>query len=472
MNKNSDSPKTFIKRLFSFSIGMILSSIISFITVPILTWLLSPEDIGKAAFFTAVISLLTIFSYLGLDQSFIREYYENENKSKLLLHTFTFSLFISCLMSVIILIFGDSISLLVFDEKEPGLMIILAITIPIIIIDRYATLIVRMEEKAKLFSLFQVGQRILNIALTFLLLFCFERTFRSIIIAYSSAYFITSLIKLIYILRFVSCENLFDIDISLLKRVFLYGLPTVITVGFSWILNTMDKMALRMWSDFYEIGIYSNAFKVVALLNLIKQAFNTFWTPTSYRWFKENVPIKKYEKVSMILSFGLFLICSFIISFRWILRYIFESSFHESIELIPILLFSPIMIGVSATTVIGINFVRKTYLHTIISLTAASINLIGNLLLVPKYGALGAAISTSFSYFVFFILRSLISNKVWKRMRLQYHFINTGILLTHVIFTILYREIYFINIIFTVALIIVNKEAIKELVLMNIKKSK
>ena len=48
-NRTVETPKTFIKRLFSFSIGTVVSSFISFFSVPILTWFVSPEDIGKAA---------------------------------------------------------------------------------------------------------------------------------------------------------------------------------------------------------------------------------------------------------------------------------------------------------------------------------------------------------------------------------------------------------------------------------------
>jgi len=463
MNNNIDSPRSFIKRLLSFSMGTILSSFIGFVYVPILTWIVSPEDIGKASFFTTIISLLTLFCYLGLDQSFIREYYENNSKSKLLFHTFAFSFIISCLMSIIIMLFGDGISLIIFNEKDNTLILLLALTIPIIVIDRYATLIVRMEEKAKLFSLFQVGQRILNVLSVFILLFIFERTFRSIIIAYSISYFAITIVKLVYVIRYISWEYLFKIDKILLKRILLYGLPTVVTVGFSWILNSMDKVALRMWSNFHELGLYSSAFKVIALLILIKQAFATFWTPTSYRWYNEDVPIEKFETVSKFYSFGIFLVCSFIISFRWILKYIFAGSFHESIEIIPVLIFTPIMVGISATTFVGINFVRKSYLHTIVSLLSASINLIGNFLLVPKYGAYGAAISTSFSYFVIFILRSLLSNKVWKKMRLHYHFINTAIFLAHVIFTLLFKNLIFINFIFIAIFVIVNIGVLKEI---------
>jgi O-antigen/teichoic acid export membrane protein len=42
------------------------------------------------------------------------------------------------------------------------------------------------------------------------------------------------------------------------------------------------------------------------------------------------------------------------------------------------------------------------------------VNIVGNWLLVPRYGAVGAAISTAFSYIVFFSMRTFISLRYFK----------------------------------------------------------
>ncbi|WP_162138551.1 polysaccharide biosynthesis C-terminal domain-containing protein [Planococcus halocryophilus] len=41
-------------------------------------------------------------------------------------------------------------------------------------------------------------------------------------------------------------------------------------------------------------------------------------------------------------------------------------------------------------------------------------NIIGNIVLVPEYGALGASIATAFSFIVFFSLRTYISLRYFK----------------------------------------------------------
>lgn len=80
----------------------------------------------------------------------------------------------------------------------------------------------------------------------------------------------------------------------------------------------------------------------------------------------------------------------------------------------PFLVLMPIMYTISETTVLGINFKKKTKYHIYIAVSSAVTNIIGNLILVPYLGAKGAAISTGLAYVVFFVTRSYFGNKLYK----------------------------------------------------------
>jgi len=86
--------------------------------------------------------------------------------------------------------------------------------------------------------------------------------------------------------------------------------------------------------------------------------------------------------------------------------------------MVPFLIFTPIMYTISETTVLGINFNKKQRSHTYIALISCITNVLGNLLLVPKYGGIGASISTGLSYIVFFAARTYISYRYFK---VNYH---------------------------------------------------
>ena len=64
-----------IKKLGAFSIGPIVSAFIGFITVPLVTNFISPEEYGKASMFSLVQGILSMIIYLGMDQAFVREFF-------------------------------------------------------------------------------------------------------------------------------------------------------------------------------------------------------------------------------------------------------------------------------------------------------------------------------------------------------------------------------------------------------------
>jgi len=177
----------------------------------------------------------------------------------------------------------------------------------------------------------------------------------------------------------------------------------------------MDKLALRSFSTFEEIGFYTAANKIVAVLLLIQTGFSTFWTPVAYETHEKSPDdTSLYSRVSKLLAAVMFMVSLLLIGFKDIIVLILDSAYLPAANIMPFLIFYPIMYTVSETTVIGINFAKKTHWHLWISLMAASVNFIGNSLLVPIYGAKGAALATGVSYVVFFYSRTLISRKLYR----------------------------------------------------------
>nr|WP_269750169.1 polysaccharide biosynthesis C-terminal domain-containing protein [Halomonas pacifica] len=70
----------------------------------------------------------------------------------------------------------------------------------------------------------------------------------------------------------------------------------------------------------------------------------------------------------------------------------------------------------SETTVVGIGISKRTGFAMLAAISGFAINLVGNWLLIPHFGAAGAAVSTCISFWVFFVLRTEFSIYLWKSM--------------------------------------------------------
>src|SRR5699024_645470 len=93
------------------------------------------------------------------------------------------------------------------------------------------------------------------------------------------------------------------------KEIFKYGAPYVLTLFLTWLFESFDKIALRQWSTFDELGEYSAAMRLVALVVVLRTSFSTFWTPVAYERFEKSPEDKEFfGNISVVVSFAMFLV--------------------------------------------------------------------------------------------------------------------------------------------------------------------
>lgn len=418
-----------LRQLRDFGIGPIIGMMISMLTVPVTTRLLSPEEYGKSSLFTLFQSLFLIIGLLGIDQGYVRFYNDKKiEKDKLLQNSLFLPLCFSAFLVLVCILFFKPISVFLFGSLEVGLVISFCVFIPILLLNRFFLLQIRMDLKGKLYSLLNIISQIVNFTILILFLLFYQRTFRSIVYATVFGNIVNTLIIFIFIDKSFVKNKFFlskDLQIELLK----FSLPLVPATLLSWLLNSFDKVGLRAWSSFEELGLYAAAFKIVALLNVFQNIFTTTWVPIAYKWNEENVPKENFERVSTVVLGLMTILFAFIVVFRDIIMLFLGAEYRNTSEIFIFLLFVPVMYTVSETTCLGINFSKKTMYNLYVSSIAVFMNLLGNYILIPKYGALGAAISTSISYLTFFWGRTLLSRKVWFKFKLSKYCINQLLLI-------------------------------------------
>ena len=87
---------------------------------------------------------------------------------------------------------------------------------------------------------------------------------------------------------------------------------------------------------------------------------------------------------------------------------LFAKVYRRSVHIAPLLLLHPVVITMAIVVARGIDSAKKTYWYSVSDGTAAILNLIGNLVLIPLLGARGAALSTDLSYVIVFAIESSV----------------------------------------------------------------
>lgn len=169
-----------------------------------------------------------------------------------------------------------------------------------------------------------------------------------------------------------------------------------------------------MYCTYTEVGIYASAMTFVNLSALVQRTFNTLWTPMAVEHYtKDPKDTAFHQKGNQMITIVMFFIGITLILLKDVFALLLGSKYRISAYIFPCLMFNPIMYTISETTVGGLIFKKKSKLQVVVALGACITNIIGNTVLVPRLGGQGAAISTGFSYIIFFSLRTFLANKYY-----------------------------------------------------------
>ena len=442
------------KKFIEYAMGNGIVILIGIISTPIVYRLIGPVERGKADLFVTYTSLLVLVLTMGIDQAFIR-YYNDEDKNfrgQLLRKSVKLPILLSIIVGIVCIIFNKVLAGLIVNKgdlalKESlNLSILFALNIIISIISNFAMINIRMKQKAKIYSLVNASNKISYLIFAFIFFAKFNENYITLVFTTVFANLIMLIVGVLFEkgdwFEFGKKYKLKTTTKDLTK----YGTPFIFSMGLTWIFQSVDRLSIQGFSTSEQVGLYSGAMSIVAILNTVQGIFTTFWTPVAYERYANN-PDDTYffSKINEIVSFVMLLIATLLIGGKDLLSIIFLGDKYKGAEFIfPFLVLMPIMYTISETTVLGINFKKKTKSHIFIALASAIVNVAGNFILVPVYGAKGAAISTGIAYVIFFITRSYIGNKYYK-ININYKKLFIAVLSIYIL--AIYSSIYKFNLV-------------------------
>ncbi|VTX62395.1 lipopolysaccharide biosynthesis protein [Fusobacterium periodonticum] len=463
-----------LKKFLSFSIGGYVNAVIGFFMLPFITRILTPEEYGIASLIAVLVDMLVIMCSMGLDQGLVRFFYEEDedNRGRLLYNSISYPIIFFFILSIILFIFKDKITFFILNKNDNFLWKVILVSILFRILHLFSILIIRMQQKGKLFSFFNILLKVSEFLFILILYKIYKNSYKILILASLFSFILTSLLSIFFerkIWTFSGKEKITK------KELLKYSFPLVLTMGLTWLFASADKLTIKYFSDLNQVGLYSSSFKIVSIISVIQSGFTTFWTPIVYEHYSKNPEDTLfYKKANDYLSIIFFSMGLGILIFRDLIVFLLGDKYYLSKFIIPMLIFIPVMYLISETTVMGISFKKKSKYFLYISIVVSITNILGNIILVPFLGAKGAAISTGVSYILFFALRTYFSNKLINfNFNLKRIYFIIILILGYALFLTFYDNIFLnigIGILLQIIIIVAYFPILKELYFKYIKK--
>ena len=396
----SNSPyKNLLNNSIIFTIATLGSKVLSFIMVPLYTYVLSTEEYGTVDIMMTLNSLLLPIIFLCISDAVLRyvmdEHYDKKSIMSTALCVYIIGIIALCACLPLISYIYPEVSQYLF------LFTILFICNGVMqVLNQF----LRASNHVKAFAINGVIYTFLFAGFNIIFLvklhcgifgYLYSIIFADIVcIAFAS-----SVSK---IWKYIS----FNLSRELTKKMLKYSIPLIPNALMWWIMDASDKFVITYFLGVGANGLYAISKKIPTLIDTFHSIFNQAWQISAIQE-NESPNSKSFtSKVYKIYFSFLFLVASFLmIVVRPLVVYILSEEYEATWRYVPFLLISVVassLSGFLSSKLIANEQTKEIFKTTVIG---AVVNTILNFVLIPIMGINGAGLATLIGFSAVLFIR-------------------------------------------------------------------
>lgn len=391
--------KLFIENFLVYGLGGMISKIVPFIMLPIVTRLMpNTFYFGLNDISTVIVSFGQALAIIGMYDALFRLFFEKgeqEYKKEICSTALTFTLITSAIIFVAMILLRKPMASLFFsDRKYANLLCLSAMSILIGATNSIVSAPTRMQNKRKVFLITNTLSPVISYSISIPLLL--------------KGYYIIAL-PLASILAALSVEIIFavlnhnwfsfKINRKYLKDMLIIALPLVPNFLVYWIFNSSDRLMISKLIGTEWNGIYAVGAKIGQISQLIYTAFAGGWQFFAFSTMKDDDQVKMTSNIFEYLGIITFSSGMIMASLSEIVfKLLFSEEYLSGYIVMPYLFVAPLLLMLYQVVVNQFLVIKKTWPSVIILAIGAITNVVINALLIPMIGIEGAAIGTFLGY--------------------------------------------------------------------------
>lgn len=393
-------------------LSTIILSGINFFTTPLFTRVLGAEQYGLYSVLYSWVTIVACFvtlgcsSGLGTAKYIFPEHYKEYKSSSLM-----FGLLVAAALTSVAFLFRGAVSKIIGYPSSLVLFIfVFALSTHLV---EFAKNMFVYEKKAEKNFILSVSLALLNVGLSLLFLnkSFFQEKYLSRAYGHAIPYIITAVLFILFTFKAAPPKY----NKTFWKYSFTMGFPIVFHTLSHNILKQSDRIMMQhMGYTDVDVGIYSFFCTYTAIVSVVLSALNTTWCPFYYDDLNQAAYEKLKVKCRNYLELFTIITCGFLLVSREVCYVFSNSEYWSGMNVIPLLILGTYFVFMYQFPVNFEFYNRKTQIIAIGTFSAAIVNILFNLLFIPKHGMYGAAFATAISYGLLFVAHYIIVNHMKK----------------------------------------------------------
>ena len=382
-----------------YMVPAVFSFAINILALPIYTRYLSPADFGIVILFIMFGNISAGLLSTSLHFASFRYYfkYKEDINGFITLNStnILFSLIVFSISGIGIYFFSGWFSSFLFKgELTPRLIQLSFLSGCLQYLFLFLTTLLTAQIKSVSFTAITISYGILNIAFSFYFIFAHSLTYLSRIYAMLLSQGIMVFISLII------TRDLFRLRFSVqnLKMSLKLTLPLIPHSLIGLVYSSFDKTMLNKFTGLNSVGYYSFGERFSLILKTMQDAVSKSWNPYFMNKAHENSVFAKKAIVSRFYELALlFMFVGIGIMYfsEEMIKLLTTKAFYPSMYVVPVYVFYYLFAIIGMLSMNQISFAEKMAFILPASVCGVIVNITLNIMLIPKYGAVGAAGATS-----------------------------------------------------------------------------
>ncbi|MEK7450282.1 MAG: polysaccharide biosynthesis C-terminal domain-containing protein, partial [Planctomycetota bacterium] len=418
-------PAGVIKDILHYTPGQILPALCSIISVAVFTRLFSPAEYGLYVLVITAVLLAgnLTFDWIAFAVWRYFERYKIEQKLSVFLgtiSTFVFLIFIiTASISYIITIFLKITPKA--GQVDHGYFIFL-LRIGILLLGvqtgyTFVMLVLRVNRQSFKYGLYSSIKVAGSLTTAIFIFYFIARGVESIL--WAAIIFIGG-IFMVEIFQFIKKWHLqfFPLSGEVLKKVVRFGGPHIGVLIGTWTLSLADRYLIEYFMDTRAVGIYNAGYQLASFgLQIIYGILILTAVPIIVQTYEKNGPARAAHAISSFVGiYLLFLVpavAGIILLAKDVAYILLGESFRSSFEIVPWISGGIFFLGLSQYLTVTFQLKEKPYSLAALMLGTGFLNIMLNILLIPRWGIAGSAAATFLSYLLCVLITGLVNIKMF-----------------------------------------------------------
>ena len=404
-----------------YGLGGIVSRVLAVFLLPLYTRYLDTADLGAVGLIVALSAVLVTILRAGISSAFFRFYFDSTDPAqrRLVVRTsFWFTMASATAgLAVGFLLAQPIADLLGLDDAN----LVRAGFVGVWAQMNYEQLtsLFRAEERSTAFVGASLANVAVTIAATILLVVVWEQGALGVIVGN----FTGTLVVYLALLA-VHREQLgLQFSRPLLREMNRFGIPLVPAALALIAVNFSDRFFLVHLASLEEVGLYEIGVRIASAMVLLLTAFRMAWPAFAYSIEDDSEAKRTYAYVlTYLVVVASWLALALGLLAPWLVRLLTQPAFYEGERVVAPLAFGGMAYAAYIVMAIGVGRAKRTQFNWAITGLAAVVNVALNLILIPRYGIMGAAAATVAAYVVMFLAMTWYAQRVfpvpyqWRRV--------------------------------------------------------